>query len=118
MTATPVHQRARGSLRLSFKRRGGATVLDGLRQEGCLKARFPRTERGAWPGAVRTWTNVTSVGDIVADGFPLAPVFGAVAEARVDNGHRAHEPEPYLCARETGAAIANALSAARRDRLP
>ena len=74
--------------------------------------------RGAWPGAVRTWTNVTSVGDIVADGFPLAPVFGAVAEARVDNGHRAHEPEPYLCARETGAAIANALSAARRDRLP
>lgn len=27
-------------------------MLDGLRQEGCLKARFPRTERGAWSGAV------------------------------------------------------------------
>jgi len=46
------HQRARGTLRVSFKRRDGATVLDGLRQEGCLKARFPRAERGAWAGAV------------------------------------------------------------------
>ncbi len=47
-----MHQRAQGALRLSFKRRGDATVLDGLRQEGCLKARFPRTEHGAWAGAV------------------------------------------------------------------
>jgi len=46
------HQRARGMLRLSFKRRGATTVLDGLRQEGCLKARFPRAEHGAWTGAV------------------------------------------------------------------
>ena len=46
------HQRARGTLRVSFKRRGGATVLDGLRQEGCLKARFPRIEHGAWTGMV------------------------------------------------------------------
>ena len=53
MDAVPgVHQRAQGALRLSFKRRGDATVLDGLRQEGCLKARFPRTEHGAWAGAV------------------------------------------------------------------
>jgi len=46
------HQRAQGTLRLSFKRRGTATVLDGLRQEGCLKARFPRVEHGAWTGAI------------------------------------------------------------------
>lgn len=52
MDAVPTYQRARGSLRLSFKQRDGAAVLDRLRQEGCLKARFPRTERGAWPGAV------------------------------------------------------------------
>ena len=39
-------------MRLSFKQRDGVAVLDGLRQEGCLKVRFPRTERGAWPGAV------------------------------------------------------------------
>ena len=48
----PVHQRARGTLRLSFKRRSATTVLDGLRQEGCLKARFPHAEHGAWTGAV------------------------------------------------------------------
>ncbi len=46
------HQRARGTLRLSFKRRDAGTVLDGLRQEGCLKARFPRTEHDVWTGAV------------------------------------------------------------------
>ncbi len=48
----PAHQRAQGALRLSFKRRGVATVLDGLRQDGCLKARFPRIEHDAWAGAV------------------------------------------------------------------
>jgi urease accessory protein len=46
------HQRARGELRVSFRRREGRTVLDGLRQEGCLKARFPRPERDAWTSAV------------------------------------------------------------------
>ena len=46
------HQRARGTLQLSFKRRDGHTVLDTLRQEGCLKARFPRTHAPAWPGAI------------------------------------------------------------------
>ena len=46
------HQRAVGELRLSFKLRDGETVLDGLRQSGCLKARFPRPERGAWMNAV------------------------------------------------------------------
>ncbi len=46
------HQRARGTLRISFKRRDAATVLDGLRQEGCLKARFPRIEHDAWTGAI------------------------------------------------------------------
>ena len=48
----PTHQRSRGALHVSFKRRGDATVLDGLRQEGCLKARFPNPERGAWAAAV------------------------------------------------------------------
>lgn len=46
------HQRARGSLTLSFKRRGAETVLDTLRQEGCLKARFPRIAENSWPGAI------------------------------------------------------------------
>lgn len=46
------HQRAHGTLQLAFKRRGPDTVLDTLRQEGCLKARFPRADPPAWPGAV------------------------------------------------------------------
>ncbi len=37
-----LHQRARGDLTLRFKRRGEASVLADLRQDGCLKARFPR----------------------------------------------------------------------------
>lgn len=35
-----------------MRRRGAATVLAGLRQEGCLKARFPRPEPDAWTGIV------------------------------------------------------------------
>lgn len=50
--AAPNHQRARGALRISFKRRGPVTALDGLRQDGCLKARFPRVGPAAWPEAV------------------------------------------------------------------
>ena len=48
----PAHQRSRGSVYLSFKRRGSATVLDDLRQEGCIKARFPHPEPGAWTTAI------------------------------------------------------------------
>jgi urease accessory protein len=39
-------QRAYGRLRLAFTRRGEETVLQTLRQEGCLKARHPRPEPG------------------------------------------------------------------------
>jgi len=48
----PTHQRAKGELSLSVRRRGDATVIEDLRQMGCLKARFPRREHGAWAGAV------------------------------------------------------------------
>jgi urease accessory protein len=36
-------ERAVGELHVSFRCRDGATVLDELRQAGCLKARFPRS---------------------------------------------------------------------------
>jgi urease accessory protein len=36
------HQRPIGSLHVAVKRRGPASVLADLRQDGCLKARFPR----------------------------------------------------------------------------
>src|SRR3982074_1047691 len=41
-------QRAIGELRVSVKRRGGDSVLDGLRQAGCLKARFSRPAVPGW----------------------------------------------------------------------
>jgi urease accessory protein len=44
-------ERARGELRLEFKRRESRSVLAGLYQDGCLKARMPRL-RGSVPEAV------------------------------------------------------------------
>ena len=42
---------------------------------------------------------------------PVAERFGdRVEEVLVDNGHRAHAPEPYLNSAPTGAAIAEALT--------
>jgi urease accessory protein len=57
-------QRATGELRVSVKRRGGESVLDGLRQAGCLKARFPRA---AVPGWFDTITLNTSGGVVGGD---------------------------------------------------
>jgi urease accessory protein len=50
MDSSPIlhaHQRAFGRLRIAFERRGDLTTLAVLRQEGCLKARHPRTAPGA-----------------------------------------------------------------------
>ena len=37
-------QRARGEVMLALRRRDGVTALADLRQEGCLKIRFPRAD--------------------------------------------------------------------------
>jgi len=50
-TAVPLAPRAIGALQLSAKRRGPDTVIDGLRQDGSLKALFPKV-RGAALDAV------------------------------------------------------------------
>jgi hypothetical protein len=66
---------------------------------------------GVWPGQVQRWVNVRAVGDKAAT-TPLAELFGpAVDDVVVDNGHRAHDPEPYLNSAVTGAAIAAGLRA-------
>jgi pimeloyl-ACP methyl ester carboxylesterase len=70
----------------------------------------PVDGRGAWPGAVQRWVNVAAVGDKAAGGHHLSERFGTRVEDRqVDNGHRAHDPEPYLNAAATGEAVAAAL---------
>ncbi|MGE0419429.1 MAG: urease accessory protein UreD [Acetobacteraceae bacterium] len=66
-------QRAVGTLRVSFKRRDDASVLDRLHQYGCLKARFPRVERTEWPTAVTLNTSGgIAAGDRLDMSFDLA----------------------------------------------
>lgn len=65
---------------------------------------------GAWPGSIGHWCNVASVGDRACEEPELANRFGPrVVDRRVDNGHRAHDPEPYLNAPATGRLLAEAL---------
>jgi len=67
----------------------------------------PRAGLGAWPGAVRRWTNVADVGDVVALVKDLKPLFGSgVAGFEVNNGAHAHDCVSYLTAEQTGRAIA------------
>lgn len=74
----PALQRASGTLRLAAKLREGATVLDVLYQSGCLKARLPRPEPGAWFSAV----TLNSSGGIAA-GDALASEIAAGAGTRL-----------------------------------
>lgn len=78
-----------------------------------VQERLPRVDGLApWPGAVERWVNVAAVGDRACVEPVLARLWGPrVEDHRVDNGHRAHDVEPYLNARVTGAAIAEALRA-------
>jgi pimeloyl-ACP methyl ester carboxylesterase len=82
---------------------GGDWVFDHLR---------PRVagEVGVWPGSIKRWVNVASVGDEACAEPKLARRFGdRVIDLGVDNGHRAHDPEPHLNAPTTGQALASAL---------
>ena len=69
----------------------------------------PVDGQGVWPGSIERWVNVRAVGDKAA-AVPLAERFGnRVVDVLIDNGHRAHAPEPYLNSATTGEAIAAAL---------
>ena len=48
----PTMQRAVGELRVDLRVRDERTVLEGLRQVGCLKARFPRPQDAEWASVV------------------------------------------------------------------
>jgi urease accessory protein len=63
----PSMQRARGAVRLEVGLTEGATALARLRQEGCLKLRFPRPEPGAWMSAVLVNSSGgVAAGDVLA----------------------------------------------------
>ena len=79
-------QRASGQLAVSLKRRGECSVLDGLRQAGCLKVRLPRPTTEGWADVV---TLNTSGG--IAGGDVLDSAFVVGAGARVTIASQAAE---------------------------
>lgn len=83
---------------------GGEFVFPSLRPA-------PQGGAGSWPGSVEHWTNVVAVDDTVVRVPELAGLFGSkVRDHLVDNGHRAHDAEPYLNAVVTGHAIAAGIA--------
>lgn len=76
-----MHQRARGDLRLSWKRRGPLTALEDLRQEGCLKARFPRPADRAEATTLNTGGGVAG-GDRLMTALTLRPGASAVVASQ------------------------------------
>jgi urease accessory protein len=73
-------QRAVGELRVAVKRSGAETVLDGLRQVGCLKARFPRRIVSGWMDVVMLNTGGGVAG---GDRLDVAIDVGAGGQATV-----------------------------------
>ena len=64
-----------------------------------------------WPGPVRRWVTVIAPTDQACAGSSFPDVYGPeVTQLTIDTGHRGHDPEPYLCARETGQAIAAGMA--------
>jgi urease accessory protein len=73
-------QRAVGELRVAVKRFGPETVLDELRQVGCLKARFPRRIVPGWMDAVMLNTGGGVAG---GDRLDVAVQVGPLARATI-----------------------------------
>jgi urease accessory protein len=80
LSEAPVLQRAVGELRVDAGARDGRSVLDGLRQSGCLKARFPRLEDPRWLNVV---TLNTSGGIAGGDTLDSAFTVGEGARATI-----------------------------------
>jgi hypothetical protein len=70
----------------------------------------PAEGRGAWPSGLERWTNIADQQDVVALVKKLAGPFGPqIKDVLVANGATEHDIMPYLTAKETGAAVAEAL---------
>jgi urease accessory protein len=88
----PTLQRATGELAVSLKRRGAASVVDGLRQVGCLKARFPRSDDDAgWLSVVTLNTSGgVAGGDQLDSAFTVGPgARGTIASQAAERYYRA-----------------------------
>src|ERR1039458_3557611 len=74
-------QRARGVLSLAFRRRDNVTVLADLRQEGCLKARFPRPHGGMQAITLNTSGGVAG-GDVLRTAIRLEEAAAATVTSQ------------------------------------
>ncbi len=90
-TSPDAHQRAKGALHIGFVRRDTVTALARLRQEGCLKARFPRPERGAFPcGVLINSSGGIAAGDALGTVVEVGPQGGAtIATQAAERVYRA-----------------------------
>ena len=110
--ATPaVMQRASGQLVVSSKRRGESSVLDGLRQVGCLKARFPRPVHAGWLDIVTLNTSGGIAGGDVLDAA-FAVGFGAQVSIAAQAAERFYRALPGSAASSVRTRIAVAEGAA------
>ncbi len=82
----PTLQRAVGELAVSVRRRDDSTVLDGLRQAGCLKARFPRALVSGWIDVV-----TLNMSGGIAGGDRVDSTFDVQAGARASIAAQAAE---------------------------
>ena len=96
-------QRATGELSVSARVRDATTVLDGLRQAGCLKARFPRRLTAEWMDVVMLNTSGGVVG-----GDRLDNRFEVQAGARMSVAAQAAERVLSVCAGWRAVACADA----------
>ena len=70
----------------------------------------PAAGVGKWPERITRWINISDDGDVVALDKTLDPLFdGEITDVRIHNLSKAHDVAPYLTAKETGAAVAEAL---------
>ena len=82
---------------------GGAMIL------GMIEP-VPVAGRGVFPVGAGQWVNIRNADDPACI-RPLTEVFdGPVTERLVDNGHRVHDPEPYLNNPTTGEAVSRLLA--------
>ena len=82
---------------------GGARILS-LLEPG------PVAGRGRFPGGTSRWVNIRNADDPACVRSLPEAFEGPVSERLVDNGHRVHDPEPYLNNPTTGGAIAGMLT--------
>jgi urease accessory protein len=98
-------QRAVGDLRVGVKRYQEQTVLDDLRQAGCLKARFPRRVVSGWMDVV-----TLNTGGGVAGGDRLDVAVSVAAEAQATVSAQAAERFYRALARDAPSRVRTCLT--------